>query len=328
MKLCPNDGCGCLFITNDDLEKHMRYHCGNEENPFQNQGENGEIKRNTLYGFGIPKEDLQKFHGKIFFNRTEMTWNCTICDYKRDVYQWHQVYGHVKSQHCYTSRVPNERWNIPRDQLYREYEQLPQDLKEATKFAILSNKIRLISTEPETWECVGCGTRKEIVKHLLIHIGMQHKTTKRLNVKCPYCPFTFHNLGNMKVHLQQTCPNKPHEINNETWTEIQNQNQIQENNIGIVQNNNLERMGTYFGRIEQIEEEGVFKWKCRECPYAHTRIRSIRGHLTYVHQKTKTTDIHCPYCKEWNADMGKLKRHIFTNKCKIPVRKTGEEKME
>ena len=34
-EICTNDGCGELFETSKDLEYHMRYHCGNEPNPYR-----------------------------------------------------------------------------------------------------------------------------------------------------------------------------------------------------------------------------------------------------------------------------------------------------
>ena len=37
-------------------------------------------------------------------------------------------------------------------------------------------------------------------------------------------------------------------------------------------------------------------------------IGSIRGHLTYVPDKTKTSNIHCTYCQKRCGDMGKLKK--------------------
>ena len=91
----------------------MRYHCGDEPNPFQNHTQDVHIDRRTLHGYGIPKEDIRLFQNKIYFDKIEQTWNCVECGYKKDKYGWRQVYGHVRACHCYESRKPNERWNIP-----------------------------------------------------------------------------------------------------------------------------------------------------------------------------------------------------------------------
>ena len=88
--------------------------------PFNCRIQPGEVKRNTIHGFGIPKGDLQAFRGEIFFDKTLLTWKCTTRNYKGNAYHRHLVYGNVKSQHCYESRIPNERWNIPIDQQYKE----------------------------------------------------------------------------------------------------------------------------------------------------------------------------------------------------------------
>ena len=47
-----------------------------------------------------------------------------------------------------------------------------------------------------------------------------------------------------------------------------------------------------------------------ECPYSHSRIGSIRGHLTYVHNRTKAKK-HTAHTSKRCADMEKMKRHIF-----------------
>ena len=45
-KICENDGCGMLFETIKDMEKHMFYHCGKEgDNPSHNHNEEGAISR-------------------------------------------------------------------------------------------------------------------------------------------------------------------------------------------------------------------------------------------------------------------------------------------
>ena len=59
-----------------------------------------------------------------------------------------------------------------------------------------------------------------------------------------------------------------------------------------------------------------------ECPYSHSRIGSIRGHLTYVHNRTKAKK-HTAHTSKRCADMEKMKRHIFQKECKIINIKTG-----
>ena len=110
-KHCPN--CDSYFETELDIENHTRYHCGNPDSLFQNNLRDGKIDRRTHHGFGIPPEDIQLFHKMILFGKCTLTWNCLICKYQSNRNNWHQVYGHVRAEHCYKSREPNERWNIP-----------------------------------------------------------------------------------------------------------------------------------------------------------------------------------------------------------------------
>ena len=113
MKPCANVGCDGIFETTRGLEYHMRYHCGNEPNPYHPETRMGNINRKTLYGHGIPPTDVQQCKGLIYFDRLKMTWNCMKCQYAMGVYEWRQVYSHVRAVHGYTSRVPNGRWNMP-----------------------------------------------------------------------------------------------------------------------------------------------------------------------------------------------------------------------
>ena len=66
-EICENEGCGKLFPTYDDMQKHMFYHCGNtEENPFNNNTD-GKIDRRTMRGFGLSSEDMFMFKGKVMY---------------------------------------------------------------------------------------------------------------------------------------------------------------------------------------------------------------------------------------------------------------------
>ena len=63
--MCGNEGCGELFKTYKDVEKHTKYRCGNDEpNPYVNNGTDGEIDSRTRHGAGTPKEDVYMFKGK------------------------------------------------------------------------------------------------------------------------------------------------------------------------------------------------------------------------------------------------------------------------
>ena len=103
-KTRANQGCGKIFNTIRDLENHQKYHCGIHINPFVNEHEDGKVDRRTAHGFGIPQEDQITFQGMIMYDHTNKTWNCLICNFQRNQYQWKQVYSHVRAQHCYTSR--------------------------------------------------------------------------------------------------------------------------------------------------------------------------------------------------------------------------------
>ena len=118
-KICENVGCGKLFKTYNDVEKHMKYHCGNDEpNPYDDNGNEGEIDRRTRYGAGIPKEDLYMFNGKIMYDHIRKKWCCLMCNFERCRYGWYQVFGHIASKHCYITNNNENRWNIPDEEKY------------------------------------------------------------------------------------------------------------------------------------------------------------------------------------------------------------------
>ena len=154
-----------IFNSARDLEHHMGFHFENPINPFQNNQPEGEIGRRTPHGFGIPPEGLRAFREKILFDRTNMTWNCALCNFSRNGYQRKQVFGNVRAQRCYTSRKSNERWNIPIGEQYHDpyNQQLPKNIEPLTEFALNIGHVVYYKPTPDTelWECTFCNARKE-----------------------------------------------------------------------------------------------------------------------------------------------------------------------
>ena len=69
-KICENEGCGKLLPTYDDMQKHMFYHCKNNDgDPFINKSNEGKIDRRTMRGFGLPSEDMFMFKGKVMYGK-------------------------------------------------------------------------------------------------------------------------------------------------------------------------------------------------------------------------------------------------------------------
>ena len=120
MKICTNPNCGKIFDTHKDREKHEKFHCGNPENPYRNNCEEGKIDRRTPFGFGTPNTDMRYFNDNALFNKETQTWQCLLCGYKKDKYQWYQVFGHIAANHGYTSRIPNERWEYQQKKIQRK----------------------------------------------------------------------------------------------------------------------------------------------------------------------------------------------------------------
>ena len=226
MKHGPNRGREQLFISNGYIDRHMRYNCGKNGNPLSRKSLPGEVVGGaSLSRFGIPKEDLQSSQANIFFGQTQLTRNCEICNFARNEYQYQrrQFSGHVKSQRCYESRIPAGEWNIPMGQKYKEPQktQLHMNLPPTTQFAINTNKIRPITNKPEVWKCIQRGENRGDGGDLLIHIAIPHQCIPRVDIICTYCAFTIRNLGNLRIHLQNTCPNKPEIINARTWNDFE-----------------------------------------------------------------------------------------------------------
>ena len=83
----------------------MKFHCGNEnDNPFINNSEGGVINRKTMYGFGIPSDDMFLFKGKVTFGKIRKRWKCLICEFGRSRYGRNQVFCLAAAQHGYKSR--------------------------------------------------------------------------------------------------------------------------------------------------------------------------------------------------------------------------------
>ena len=54
-EMCENEGCGKLFKTHRDVEKHMAYRRNGEGNQYINNITEGGIDRRTRFGGGVPK---------------------------------------------------------------------------------------------------------------------------------------------------------------------------------------------------------------------------------------------------------------------------------
>ena len=84
MKMRTAQNCGLIFETHQDREKHEKYHCGNAQSEYNNNGEPGKIDRRTPYGFGIPKTDVKYFDDSVLFDSQTQSWECLPCDYTGD----------------------------------------------------------------------------------------------------------------------------------------------------------------------------------------------------------------------------------------------------
>ena len=268
MKPCANVGRDGIFETTRDLEYHMRYHCGNEPNPYHPETRMGNINRKTLYGHGIPPTDVQQCKGLIYFDRLKMTWNCTKCQYAMGVYEWRQVYSHVRAVHGYTSRVPNERWNMPFGEQYKpeSQEQEHSIVNPAMKMEIQMQSVIIqeYNNQPE-WKCCQCDERYKTSRQIAGHIGKKRPEANAGTTSCPYCPMSFSNLANLKIHIRGTgCPNRHGNITPETWKDITKQNPILYNirQMNIDKRNKpkpkrisiFETLEVQFGRIRKTED--------------------------------------------------------------------------
>ena len=138
-KQFPIEDCLQTSATERDLANRIRYHCGNPGNILRNAERGGGVDRRTHYGFGIPSGDIKMFRNKMPIDRATMTWNFLQCTYQRYRLYWNQVYGHIGASHCYPSRQPGERWNIPYREQYENRRQkykndLPKRPLTASKF--------------------------------------------------------------------------------------------------------------------------------------------------------------------------------------------------
>ena len=66
MKICKNNARGLIFATRGDREKREKYHCGGEDNAYNNR-EAGVINRRTPYVIGIPDNDMGLFNEMAMF---------------------------------------------------------------------------------------------------------------------------------------------------------------------------------------------------------------------------------------------------------------------
>ena len=164
-KICENEGCGKLLPTYDDMQKHMFYHCKNNDgDPFINKSNEGKIDRRTMRGFGLPSEDMFMFKGKVMYGKIRK-WICLVCHFERNKYGWHQVFGHVASEHGYQSRIKNNRWNIPEDEQYKETKEAtrPENIDMYMAQEISYGNIEFATIDGEfIFKCLKCSTFQDM----------------------------------------------------------------------------------------------------------------------------------------------------------------------
>jgi len=82
------------------------------------------------------------------------------------------------------------------------------------------------------------------------------------------------------------------------------------------------------GGIRTGQGNDTIIWKCNECIFERIGRRPMQGRLAMLHRKTRNRHINCPYCKDKQRDVGKLKIHISQNKCTRNNHKLGQENGE
>eukprot|EP00397_Hematodinium_sp_SG-2012_P068673 GEMP01112860.1.p1 GENE.GEMP01112860.1~~GEMP01112860.1.p1 ORF type:complete len:199 (+),score=3.20 GEMP01112860.1:33-629(+) len=105
LHICPGENCDAILKTQRDLEKHLAYHCQNNETPFTSHQDSGEIDRRTFHGFGIPKKQIKAFKEKAQYNIEDERWKCLICDFSANKFNWCRVFGHIASKHRETEKI-------------------------------------------------------------------------------------------------------------------------------------------------------------------------------------------------------------------------------
>ena len=128
----------------------------------------------------------------------------------------------------------------------------------------------------------GGGGGGQIVKNLLIHIGIIHQE-ERLDIERPYCSSAFHDLGNLNTHIQKTSPDKTREINNEMRAEFEEGNREMDHDGGVTgeiknADDHFAQMETFYGRIIMREEDvcvGDGIWRRTQRPFVRARKESI-----------------------------------------------------
>ena len=138
-------------------------------------------------------------------------------------------YTDMYEQHCYESRIPNERWNIPLEEQHKTSKKKEQI--SAIHLEILLGRIREKQGEGDKiWECIQCEESYRAEKEIFGHIGKKHPETTTGRAICPYCFLTLANVANLKIHIRKKiCPNMRQDITPDTWEEITDWNPLHGN---------------------------------------------------------------------------------------------------
>ena len=82
------------------------------------------INRNNFYQKGLPEHDSYHAKGKIFYNSSERTWNCMICNQKMNKFSWKKMTMHVNSKHNASQKKRNPKRKL-KSKTTKRYKEKP-----------------------------------------------------------------------------------------------------------------------------------------------------------------------------------------------------------
>ena len=223
-KPCPNPDCNTWWINDTELNKHINYHCHltiNAKKYFNFNNNNGFTNRRNPRETGLPNCALIIGNQNVQYDPILKRWNCLICNYSKNKYNWKQVLDHANSKHH--NRPPN---NITTHKPKGMHVELTNDitLQMETDYGGIRMQIE-INNDIETRYliCLMCNYHNVTKCGIKVHLARKHNELLiRYDLKCPFCPKIYKDLGSINRHLykKQQCPHIKENLNNIHWPDV------------------------------------------------------------------------------------------------------------
>ena len=169
----------------------------------------------------LPTNDKFIANNKVKYIAKTKTWKCLLCAKTSTKYNRRQIINHVNTKHNIRKTVIKPR--KPRGtHIEKPNDKILQMESDYGKITIRYEPIINSEVRQRILRCTRCGYENLKKVGIKVHISRVHNEIgKSYDLKCPYCPSIFANLGGLNRHIyNKICPEHDTTQSQKTWPTI------------------------------------------------------------------------------------------------------------